>query len=304
MLSTQEIQLIPAYRIDASRWDHCVRNSSNAMIYAESDYLNLMADNWHGIVVNDYECVMPVPWRKKLGIRYCYQVPFIQQLGWYSLKEPQDPLALQLQLFNCCRYGDYAFNFRNRITGNGVKEYSNYILDLDRSYAEIAGNYKKDFTVNLKKSEKEALVFTEDSVENAIAVFQEFYASRMPHVRETDYRNFTSLCRLLQEGNRAFARKVCNAKNEILATVLLLRDNRRIYNLMNSTSAAGRKAEANFFLMDCLFREYAGNSLLLDFEGSDLEGVRAFYEKCGAVNQAFSGMHFNHLPYPIRWLKR
>ena len=73
--------------MDIAKWDACVCNSNNGLIYATSVYLNFMSDDWNGIVVNNYDCVMPIPWRKKFGIRYCYDVPFVQQLGWFSQYE-------------------------------------------------------------------------------------------------------------------------------------------------------------------------------------------------------------------------
>ena len=49
-----EIAIIPSYNIDREKWDRCVNDSSNAIIYASSMYLDHLADNWTGIVLNDY----------------------------------------------------------------------------------------------------------------------------------------------------------------------------------------------------------------------------------------------------------
>src|SRR5919202_1571686 len=99
------IEIIPSHTIDKTKWDACIRNSNNGLIYATSSYLNHTTDNWHGIVVNDYDCVMPLPWRKKFGIRYCYDVPFVQQLGWYSLTQIKDALLLLEKMFRFLKYG-------------------------------------------------------------------------------------------------------------------------------------------------------------------------------------------------------
>jgi hypothetical protein len=69
------------------KWDRCINESSNALIYGTTTYLDHLADHWPGIVLNDYEMVMPVAWRKKLGIRYCYHVPFIQQFGYICVEK-------------------------------------------------------------------------------------------------------------------------------------------------------------------------------------------------------------------------
>jgi len=47
---------------------------------------------------------------------------------------------------------------------------------------------------------------------------------------------------------------------------------------LNATTEDGRKSAANHFLIDQLIREFCEEEWLLDFEGSDLEGVKHFYQ--------------------------
>ena len=75
------IEILPSDKINQYAWDQCVRNNSNGLIYTTSVYLNQLSEQWNGLVLNDYETIMPLPWKKKAGIRYCYTPPFIQQLG-------------------------------------------------------------------------------------------------------------------------------------------------------------------------------------------------------------------------------
>ncbi len=74
--------------------------------------------------------------------------------------------------------------------------------------------------------------------------------------------------------------------------------------MMNTTTQKGRDEEANHFLLDKVIKEFAGQPLLFDFEGSDLPGVREFYEKFGAINQPYFHYHYNGLSWPLRLLKR
>jgi hypothetical protein len=98
----------------------------------------------------------------------------------------------------------------------------------------------------------------------------------------------------------AFVRKVINADGVMLSIAIFLKDEKRIYNIMNTTTDAGRDAAANHFLLDNVIREFADQNLLLDFEGSDLPGVKSFYENFGARNQPFNHYHFNRLPFPLK----
>jgi hypothetical protein len=50
------IEILPSHKMDIAKWDACVCNSNNGLIYATSVYLNFMSDDWNGIVVNNYDC--------------------------------------------------------------------------------------------------------------------------------------------------------------------------------------------------------------------------------------------------------
>lgn len=296
-----QVEIIASEKINLKKWDDCISNSNSSLIYATSIYLNHCCENWMGIIINDFSCVMPVPYKKKFGIRYCYSVPFIQQLGYFS-KTGNDFLAdCLLSLNKICKYGDYAFNYSNKVNGN---KRNNFILDLSNNYSAISFNYNKDFKRNLQKAARNEFSYKPASVEEAIAVYKEHYAIRTPHVTAMHFQNFENLCRILVKSETAFARKIVSAKGELLAIALLLSDKRRIYNLMNSTTSLGKKLSSNYMLLDRIFNEFSSHPLLFDFEGSDIEGIKNFYEKTGAALEAYSTIHINHLPFPLSKIKR
>ncbi|MEI2711639.1 MAG: hypothetical protein V9E96_21895 [Chitinophagaceae bacterium] len=78
----QHISIIPSTQIDTTKWNACVANNANGLIYANSFYLNHFCKNWFGLVVNNYELIFPIPTKKKLGIQYAYMPAFTQQLGF------------------------------------------------------------------------------------------------------------------------------------------------------------------------------------------------------------------------------
>src|SRR3954449_9121354 len=85
-----QFNIIPSHEIDAAKWDKCIINSKANRIYARHMYLQHMADNWSGLIMNDYAAVMPIIWRRKWGIRYVYNAPFIQQLGLFGTYTAND----------------------------------------------------------------------------------------------------------------------------------------------------------------------------------------------------------------------
>ena len=64
LLKQMNLQILPSPLIDTTKWDDCISRSANGLIYASSRYLNAMADNWDGMIIDDYKAVMPLPWRE------------------------------------------------------------------------------------------------------------------------------------------------------------------------------------------------------------------------------------------------
>ena len=81
---TSSIVYIKNIDINKHKWDACITNAGNGLIYAYSFYLDEMAKNWDALVMNDYEAVMPVTWNKKYGIYYLYQPFLCASLGVFG----------------------------------------------------------------------------------------------------------------------------------------------------------------------------------------------------------------------------
>jgi len=300
------INIISSGEIDKLKWDTCIANSNNSLIYAYSFYLAAMADNWSGLIINDYAAVMPLPWRKKWGIKYSYHPAFIQQLGFFGNAGSVNITSIQDAVIAFIKYGDVFFNYNNHLsTSHKTTQKTNYVIDLSAGYTTINDGYKKDLNNNLTKALKQNTRYeTETDFSYVIDLFKNYYAERSPHITDTDYNRFKHLCFNLEKKKMLFIRKAVNEKKEVLAIALLLKDARRIYNIMNATTQKGRDTEANHFLLDNIIREFAGQSLIFDFEGSELPGVKNFYEKFGAFNQPYFHWHFNKLLWPFKLMKK
>ena len=295
-----EFAILSSHEIDKQKWDACIKRGSNPLVYATSVYLDEMADNWHGIIADDYRLVMPVPWRKKYGVKYCYDVPFVQQLGVFGADLREENVTEFLdQLRSFCRYGDYPFNYTNTLKPASVR--NNYILLLSSKYDVLKQFYSSNLSNNLSK--QKPYEYTPGKAGEAIGLFKKLYGDRFPHVTEADYKNFTTLCKLKEQENNLIVRKI-SAESEILSMVLFLKDERRLYNLMPSTTEKGRQLSAGHFLFDLVIKEFAHSGMIMDFEGSDIPGIESFYKNFGAVNQPYFKYHFNRLPLLLRFFKR
>ena len=110
----------------------------------------------------------------------------------------------------------------------------------------------------------------------------------MKGVSASDWQHFNKLCKYYEKSGRVTVRSIsCSVTNEVVAMILLLKDENRIYNVMSSVTEKGKKLLANYLLYNEVIREFSNQHLLFDFEGSDIPGVSYFYEKVSSQNQLY-----------------
>src|SRR6187401_3064758 len=84
MTTGNQIKHLQHKEIDKAKWDSCISNALNGLIYGYSFYLDCMARHWDTLVFRDYEAVMPLTWNKKYGFYYLYQPAFTASLGVFG----------------------------------------------------------------------------------------------------------------------------------------------------------------------------------------------------------------------------
>jgi len=290
--------------IDISKWDRCIEEASNGLIYGYSFYLDHMAKNWDALILNDYEAVMPLPWNNKWGIKYLYQPPLTPQLGIFSRATVSEKIIKPfLQAINShFNFAEIFFNYNNR--SPLFKVHHNYILDLNNSYSFIQSKYEKDLIKNLKRAERFQFNYIKEyDLKKALSLHQEQYQGRTPHVKFADYVQFEKLCFQMNERGEIVTRAVLDMKNELLALAMMFVRKKRLYLIESTTSEKGRKMQSNHFLLDAIIREFSGRDFVLDFVGSDISGIAHFYKNFGTTDQPYFFYKYNNLAWPFRLFK-
>ncbi len=292
--------------IDKERWDECIQHSASPLIYAKAVYLDHMAGEWDALVMDDYRAVMPLTWRSKFGIKYLYQPAFTQQLGVFAKKELYVELKLtELFINECKRYFNFAeINLNESNSVEGLLCRTNFVLALDLSHDQRRAGYKTSFQQHLTKASKQNLLYRSTTMfDEIVRSFSGQQRFKMRSVKRSDYKKFSTLCSVLSVHGMCIAREVIS-NNEAVARVILLKDEKRIYNIMSFITAHGRELRANHFLYDSILNEFSNTGMLFDLEGSDVPGVRDFYAAFGGVDRPYYFLRYNHLHPLLRWGKK
>lgn len=293
------------HEINKVLWDACIDNAQNGLIYAKSFYLDSMCEYWDALILNNYEAVMPLPWKKKWNIRYVYQVPFIQRLGIFG--NHISPSLAGVFFTKAAQHFTFLhYNINTPITNKKatLTRRQNLIIDLDTAYPIIQSNYTKECRKNIRKAEKtKAVLDNHISIEAVIAQYRNAYGALHPNISKDDYNRFF---RLLQSGlQQQFASLYKIAyEGDMLFAAALLFDKNRIYYVMGAPTALGRKYNSTYWFIDAILQQYAGSGLHFDFEGSDIPNVASFYQKFGPVRETYFEVKLNRLPWPLHYLKK
>ena len=301
------IRFIPHKRIDKGKWDHCLDHCSWSRIYAYSWYLDQVHPEWDALVYGAYEAVFPLPIRKKYGIAYLAQPPFCQQLGVFGegehwKKHSHDFLHALPQNI---RWGHYQMNDQSSLNLSDndsskfqLKKRSNYELKLLPTYKELQLAYSSNTRRNVKKVQKYG--FRVDPSLDPILLIQLKQRNEKTPIGPESYQILERIFALSIQKEKGTCIGVWDPeKNELLAAAFLLRGPYHLVYLLAASSERGREQRAMFLLVDWIIAQYAGRSLHLDFEGSDLPGLARFYEGFGAIDHPYSQIHLQRMP---RWI--
>lgn len=295
------IRYLDRGEIDAEKWDEVIAHSAAETLYPYSWYLDVSADNWSALVMDDYRFVMPLVWRRKYGIRYLYQPVFCQQLGVFS-KEFADPVVVEEFIVNMIRrfrFGVVNFNAKNMVGDEKRREVydkANYVLPLSESYAEISKSYSVNARRNLKRSME-----LERSVETDIAV-DEMMAFKKENdlIKKTDaqYRHMQEQFSSVVKMGKGKVFGLRDADGLVAAAFMAFSKTRVIY-LLSVSNARGKQQRAMFRIVDEVIRSHAGSAISLDFEGSNIPTIARFFAGFGAKPEVYQGVTFNRLPVPF-----
>lgn len=298
------IQYLPHAQIDKTKWDACIAAAPNGLIYAHSWYLDEIVETWDALVMNDYESVMPLPYRKKYGVLYLFHPPFVAQLGLFGNELRagllQDFLTAIPKKF---RYWDFPLNHQNLFTSDAYPLYmrNNFVLPLKPAYEELYKAFRENVRRNMKKSGQYGCVVKKNiPVQEVVTLAQAF----TPDAAAEDLAKFERVFNKLAATDQAICYGIYSAQGQLLSSAAFLFSHRRAYYILVGNHPNGRMLGASHALINAFIQDHAGHDMLLDFEGSDMRNLAFFYSSFGAHEEPYAAIRLNRLPWWLRWMKK
>jgi len=300
----KKISFVSHSQINKSQWDYCMNKSINRSVYGISWYLDIVSENWDALIYGDYELIIPVPSKKYICffpfIRHLFQPLFCQQLGAFSSNEnllTDSKLVMNILSFFKKKYYNlgYSFNhhtssvYKNCIINNQLTfkyiDRINLELDLQLDYDQLFKDYHKNTKRNINKNFSHKI----KSIKN-VSFFVNFLKKNLPKNASLKTKNYKTIYNIINISISKCCGKclgLYNDKDELLAGVFFLTLYGRHILLFNASLKDNSQYNYMTFLINFFIKQHACKNEFLDFEGSNIKGVKRFYKSFGAVEKNY-----------------
>ncbi|HRP55336.1 hypothetical protein [Agriterribacter sp.] len=308
---TKDIQYLKRSEIDIVKWDACIEKNKG-LIYGYSWWLDHMSGHWDALVLNDYEAIMPLTWRRKYGFHYLYQPAFTASLGLFAGQEqPVDTadflevIPSKFKLIDIDINETHPLQKAGAVAGLTVHKRLNLLLDLERSCSVLTGLYSRLAKRSLKKAHKHNIIIVRnDTPEDIITLYRKAYKAAHPGIAAKDYHSLIACCNTAGKKDHLKTYTAHTLQGETIAFYIVLYDNNFVYSLVGGSTAEGKSMGAFYLLTDAAIQDHAGTGRIFRFEGSDVPGIAFFNRQFGAAEAFYLHLKMNRLPFPVNILKQ
>ena len=300
------INYIKRKDLDVTKYDACIENSIQSRIYAFSWYLDIVADHWDVLVLDDYNAVMPITWRKKIGIKYVYPPLWLLELGVFSLDESQDIQPFLAILYSKFKFVELRLNTENKFLKSAslIPKQFQY-LDLKIGYEAILKGYNRNRKRELVKANKYQLIENwTDNPDKLITIFKENIAERVKGISDKDYANLRNLMNFSLKNRVGELLTIYDTNDKLLAAAFFLKHKNKVTQLVCASDISNRKSGVHTFFNDRAIFKYQSHFDIYNFGGSSMENIANYYVSFGSQTEEYQQIKYNNLPFLLKLFKR
>lgn len=305
MTEATKLKYLTHSEIDEKKWDQCIDHANNCRIYAYTWLLDRTVTRWDALIMGDYEYVMPLPVKRKYGIKYLYQPYWLQQLGIYPASSKEISEMFYNYVYKHFRFAEINLNSGNLpVKSSDTFQFTprkNYLLPLGNDYKTISSFFATNTRRNIAKAEKGNLTLIKGL---RLETYLDFASQNLkPKVPESLIRSLKNMIAFGLYKGFGEIQGVYSSNNELCAAVYFCRWKDRVIYLYAVSDDTGKKQRGMYFLLNQFIRDNSGKNLTLDFEGSMVPGIARFFSGFGATPETYFQIRMNRLPMPLRWIK-
>ncbi|MBF0596999.1 hypothetical protein [Faecalibacter rhinopitheci] len=279
------IKKIKRSALDLDKYSACLQRAINYRVYAEYWYLDTLTDSqWDCLVLNDYEAIMPLPYQKKLGIKFISQPTYCQQLGvFYANSFPQEIVQLFYKEINHQLVRYYTFNEENtQYLAPNLPQKVNQILNLNVEYNQYKKSLRKNRKQELNKGLQGAQIIYSETAQDFIALLKTEYPAIQ---KQLALDKLHPLVQIIQQKKLGITINIIE-NQQVVASSFYIKSGNRLIQLCNAKKN-NSIFNYNTFIVDHMIQKFNQQGFILDFEGSSIKGIQDFNASFRAEKKTF-----------------
>jgi hypothetical protein len=263
--------------IDKNKWDLLVNVHHENSVYALSNYLDALSNDWYGIIWGDYEAVYPLFVKKKLIFNILYQPFFTRYFDIYGHNTCDKYLELTAYIQK--NYDRVILNFPKTecpipVQNSTVRVYQNLKISAYKPNENARRKIKKLKQMNCWVEEIQSCDFLIQNFEQLVQ------RKNLNELKKSDLAVLDKLMKKCMSANFGRIFQVVDEQNQILAQAFFLFHNERIVYLKGASSKEGLDKGAMVLIFDHVINSLPKH-FIFDFGGSNDENVARFFYSMG-----------------------
>ncbi len=178
---------------------------------------------------------------------------------------------------------------------------TNLVLSLNHSFENISKAFSSSLRKNLRKVSNYHLAESTD-IESLLELYRLELEDKV-HFGQDNYQLAHRLFEKVLSHQKGKIYSVFNG-TDLVATGMFLLSNGRVINMFGASSSDPKTPYGMAYLLAEVIRKYSETDVVFDFEGSEIPGVKRFFESFGSKNQPYSTYQLNNLPFWLAWFRR
>jgi len=285
------IEILVSSKINPLKWNECIKNSPQGNVYGLYESISTACNEWLGVVYNNYEAVLALPIKKKLGLSYSWHPQFMGPLGVFG----NDKKAIT-EIFRHLSTHSWwikMYYWQERKPAKfKVKERIFQELNIQDNIDSIRKNYNDNTKRNIKKASKKTLsVKSIQDVNLVLNTFKENKGGDIGNIDENSYQLLKKLMIHWQKNQLGYITALYD-NNDLLAIGYFLTWNDTVIYYKGAVTALGKELGAMHYLIDYEIEKNTGNYSRFDFGGSNTPSVARFYKGFGGIDKTYYEYEF------------
>ncbi len=289
--------------INFIKWDKAILASEIPTVFAQSYFLNATSPGWDALVINDYETVFPLTWKRKWGYSYLPQPYFTGQLGAFGKVNMESETLFYKYIIKKYRLIEIELNASNHLESKYNQPKNTFVIDYKNGFS---------FNQNTKRNTAKAIasdmtvkeVVPQEIVALSEKVLNPFLAGdlKLPDKEIARFRNLLHNC--ISAGS-IHTFKTVDKENTVKAIGHFVYNSKYVVFLKGTNVDKAENSGSMHLLISCAIEFFEKKCDCFDFGGGSLnEGLAGFYKGLGGLQRDYHFLRINNLPWILKVLKK